>query len=118
AQDHRMRQATLALQPEIRLPGDLRDRPVGEELGGDALVGGFLRHMLGAVLAELEASRFGWLGPGASRAVETCLLVQLAVGAPGAAQTHLARRVLDRRGDRADTAGGGGARSPVEAWLV
>ena len=61
----------------------------GEELGGDPAQGRFLGDGLCAVLAELGGVPVVALGPGAARAVEAVLLVDLEEGQRGAYDAHL-----------------------------
>ncbi len=100
-QEHGLRDAALLAQPVAGTRGEVGQRVRGEELGSDPAQRGLLRDGLGAVLAELGRVSFVALGPGAARAVEAVLLVDLEERAGRAGHAHLLlrdpQRVPDRR---------------------
>ena len=78
AAHHRVRQAPLLVEPHVALRQQLGDRMLREELGRDARARRLGGHRLGAVLAELgRLSLVVGIRPGAARAVEAVLLVEV-----------------------------------------
>ena len=86
---HRLGEPALLAEPVVGPTGEVGDRVGGEEVGGDAAVGGLLGDRLGAVLAELEPRRVVWLRPRASRTVEPVRLVDPQHRASRLARAHL-----------------------------
>ncbi len=73
--DHRMREAALILQIEVRPFPELIDRVCGKEFRGRPFGGRFPCDGFGAVLAELKRGGMFRIGPGAARAIEPMRLV-------------------------------------------
>ncbi|GAA3107596.1 hypothetical protein GCM10020254_61870 [Streptomyces goshikiensis] len=88
-QVHGLGDAALLAQPVAGAAGEVGERVLREELRGDPAQRGLLGDGLGAVLAEFGGVSFVAFGPGAARAVEAVLLVDLEQGARGACEAHL-----------------------------
>ncbi len=73
--DHRVRQATLVLEPEVTLLHQLGNGVALEELGSGATRGRFRRDGFNAVLAELEGRGVIAIRPRAARTVEAVGLI-------------------------------------------
>ena len=106
-QVHRLRDPALLAQPVAAAAGQVGQRVRGEEVGGDPAQGRLLGDGLRPVLAELRQVPLVTLGPGAPRAVEAVLLVDLEQGPRGASHAHL------RLGDPQGVADGGQTGSGV-----
>src|SRR5690606_8306389 len=88
-QVHRVRQPPLLPQPVAAAAGQVGHRVPGEELRRDPAQRGLLGHRLRAVLAELRPVRVLRLRPGAARAVEAVLLVDVEQRQRRAPHAHL-----------------------------
>lgn len=110
-QVHGLGDAALLAQPVPGASGEVGERVLREEVRGDPAQRGFLGDGLGAVLAEFGGVSFVAFGPGAARAVEAVLLVDLEQGARGAGEAHLLLGDAQGVADRGQAGGGvlGGA---------
>ncbi len=102
AQHHRFAEASLLAQPVVGPLRQVGHGVPGEEVGPDSAGGGLLGDRLGAVLAELGGVAVGRVGPGASGAVESGLLVDRSEGQRRADGPHLPVRHAERPDHRRD----------------
>ena len=106
-QEHGLSEATLLTKPVIRLAREFLHGIAREKIRGDSFQRGLFRDGLGAVLAELrDGSMIFWIGPCATRAIETIFLIHIAQNFCRARQTHLLHRHGERNFHRGETAGG------------
>src|SRR6266496_692648 len=106
AQDHRMSDPTLLIEPVVGLLRKLGNIPLLEKLRRGALCCGFIRDVLGPFFAELEMRAFTVrFGPGATGAVNSLLLIQLQKSARASHDTHLTECVFRRSNCRGHSPG-------------
>ena len=97
SQNHGVGQATLLIEPVVRLRGELFNGPTPEEFRRHPTSRRFRRHSLGPVLTKLRAMPFPvWARPRATRTVETILLVYVEVRPEATHDPHLMPSKLHR----------------------
>src|SRR6185369_12577339 len=105
-EQHRMCDSSLRAEPLIGLLCEIRDAPLFEELGRDALRRRLIGNMLGAVFTKLETRTFAiGLGPRTARTIHAALLVDLQQRAHTTNEPHLRRDSFHRGFYRRDAAG-------------
>ena len=104
AQNHRLRQATLRVEPLVAFLRELAHRMTREEFSIDAELRRFVGDVLHAVLAKLEDVAMLGLRPRATRTIESAFLIQLEQRSRAAHEPHRPRH-LEARDRRADPRG-------------
>src|SRR5216684_3591728 len=90
-----MRDASLRVEPLIRLLRKLRDAPLFEKFRRDALCRCLVGDMLGAFFAEFKVRTLAVrLGPGAAGTINAVFLVQLQKRPRATPDAHLGERIL------------------------
>jgi hypothetical protein len=114
--DHRLGQPALLVEPVVRLPVELRDAVLPEEVGGDTARGRLVVDVLGAVFAVLVLVPLAWgrFRPRAARAVDAVGLVDVQQRQSGAPDRCLAQGVLQRVHDRGHPGGPGLGRGDLQ----